>query len=455
MVNLSPGQRKDSRRSATAAFPRAAAALAVADVLGPGRALDDALELRLAKLTDRRDLGLSREIAYGVLRFLPRLRFAAARLLQHPLKSRDLDVECLLLAGIYQLLYLRVPAHAAVAETVDAVRVLGKPWAKGLVNGVLRNFERRKSQLSEAMGRDRAARLCFPDWLYARLRRSWPEDWARVVEHSNARPPMALRVNKARLSRRMYVSQLAEAGLAVRPLPATTCGLQLDRPVAVEALPGFADGLVSIQDGAAQLAVPLLQLEPGQQVLDACAAPGGKTAQVLETEPGVALTAVDASPERLLLLRDNLTRLGLDARVLASDVTDATGSWADRRYERVLLDVPCSATGVIRRHPDIKWLRRDRDIARLAGLQSKILDAVWSQLAAGGILVYSTCSLLAEENYEQMRSFLQRTPEAQELPIEAKWGRACVHGRQILTGDGGMDGFYFARLVKTAGSVPS
>jgi 16S rRNA (cytosine967-C5)-methyltransferase len=413
------------------------------------------LELRLAKLTDSRDLSLSREIAYGVLRFLPRLRFAAIRLLQYPLKSRDLDVECLLLAGIYQLLYLRVPAHAAVSETVAAVRVLGKPWAGGLLNGVLRNFERRKPQLLEAMGQDRAAQLCFPEWLLARLRRSWPEDWARVAEQSNLRPPMMLRVNKARLSRRVYARQLAEAGLTVRPLPNASSGLQLDRPVVVAALPGFDDGLVSVQDGAAQLAAPLLQLEAGQQVLDACAAPGGKTAQVLELQPGVALTAVDISPERLRLLRDNLARLRVHARVLAADVTDATEPWADRHYERILLDAPCSATGVIRRHPDIKWLRRDQDIACLISLQSQILDAVWSRLAPGGILVYATCSLLAEENHEQMRSFLQRTPEARELPIEAQWGRACTHGRQILTGDGGMDGFYFARLAKVAGSVPT
>ena len=433
-----------------AVFPRAAAALAVRDVLGAGRALDDALEKRLAKPADGRDRGLAREIAFGVLRYLPRLRFVAAHLLQRPLKPRDLDLECLLLAGLYQLLYLRVPAHAAVAETVAAVRPLGKPWASALLNGVLRTFTRRRQELVALMERDRAARLCFPDWLLTRLRRDWPDAWEQAVEQNNRRPPMALRVNAARLPRREYAARLAQAGLAARPLEHTVSGLLLDRPADVGVLPGFTQGLVSVQDGAAQLVAPLLRLEPGQQVLDACAAPGGKTGQMLETKSGVELTAVDVSAERLGRLRANLARLGLDARVLTADLEDPGGAWADRRYQRILLDAPCSATGVIRRHPDIKWLRREQDIGKLAARQRRILDTLWSQLAPGGMLVYVTCSLLAEENHEQMQSFLKRTCDAWELPIETKWGRVCLHGRQILTGDNDMDGFYFACLSKAA-----
>jgi len=423
--------------------------MAIKEVLGPGRALDQALELHLAGLDDPRDRGLAQEIAYGVLRFLPRLRLLAGRLLQRPMKQRDLDLECLLLAGLYQLLYLRVPAHAAVSETVAAVRLLNKPWAAGLLNGVLRSFGRRREQLLAELEADPAAHWCFPDWLLDRLRQAWPEEWETLVEQCNRRPPMALRVNAARGSRSGYAARLAEAGLAARPLPHTPQGLVLERPVEVEALPGFADGEVSVQDGAAQLAALLLQPQAGQHILDACAAPGGKSAHILELAPEARLTAVDVSPERLEPLRANLARLALQARVVAGDVADPSGDgWAEGSYQRILLDVPCSATGVIRRHPDIKWLRRPADIARLAELQGRILAAVWPRLAPGGILVYATCSLLPEENHQQMQAFVRRTDDARELPIEAGWGRPCPFGRQLLTGDDGMDGFYFARLTK-------
>ncbi len=435
----------------SAARPRAVAALAVHDVLGPGRALDQALEQRLGGLSDGRDRGLAREIAYGVLRFLPRLRLLAAKLLQRPIKRRDLDLECLLLAGLYQLLYLRVPAHAAVSETVAAARLLDKPWAAGLLNGVLRGFGRRREELLAALEQESSARWCFPGWLLERLRSTWPDAWEELVEQSNRRPPMVLRVNRALTSRTEYAGRLAAAGLAARPLVHAAQGLVLDRPVEVEALPGFGDGLVSVQDGAAQLAAPLLQPEAGQRVLDACAAPGGKAAHILELAPEVKLTAVDINLERLEPLRANLARLQLDARVLAGDVADRSGAWAEGRYERILLDVPCSATGVIRRHPDIKWLRRPADIGRLTRLQARILDTLWSRLVPGGMLVYVTCSLLAEENYQQIQAFLQRTDDARELPIEAPWGRICRHGRQVLTGAAAMDGFYFARLTKLEG----
>ncbi len=437
--------------AAGAARPRALAALAVRDVLGPGRALDQALEQRLGELSDGRDRGLAREIAYGVLRFLPRLRLLAVKLLQRPIKRRDLDLECLLLVGLYQLLYLRVPAHAAVSETVAAARLLDKPWAAGLLNGVLRGFGRRRQELLAALEQEPSARWCFPGWLLERLRSTWPDVWEELVEQSNRRPPMVLRVNGSRTSRTEYAERLAAAGLAARPLAHAAQGLVLDRPVEVEALPGFGDGLVSVQDGAAQLAAPLLQPVAGQRVLDACAAPGGKAAHILELAPGAKLTAVDISPERLEPLRANLARLQLGARVLAGDVADRSGAWAEGRYERILLDVPCSATGVIRRHPDIKWLRRPADIGRLTRLQARILDTLWSRLVPGGMLVYVTCSLLAEENYQQIQAFLQRTGDARELPIEAPWGRICRHGRQVLTGAAAMDGFYFARLTKLEG----
>jgi 16S rRNA (cytosine967-C5)-methyltransferase len=429
--------------------PRLAAALAVKDVLGSGRALDSALENRLQRLADPRDRALASEIAYGVLRFLPRLRTLAAPLLRQPIKSRDLDVEALLLGGIYQIRDLRVPAHAAVSASVDAGGKLRKPWAGGLLNAVLRNFQRRRSELEQAAEQDPTARHCHPDWLQAALQRSWPEHWQQLTAAGNAHPPMVLRVNTARISRRDYAARLMAAGVTARPLPHASAALQLDRPRDVLSLPGFGDGLVSVQDGAAQLAAPLLAAEPGHQVLDACAAPGGKTAHLLELTAGIEVTAVDLEP-RLEPLRANLDRLGLTARVLAGDLGERAGPWADRSYQRILLDAPCSATGVIRRHPDIKWLRRPQDIAKLATEQARILDALWPLLAPGGMLLYVTCSVLAEENHIAVHDFLQRSADAEELPIEADWGHPCPHGRQVLSGEAGMDGFYFARLRKSA-----
>ncbi len=427
---------------------RAAAALAVTDVLGAGRALDEALARRLHTLDDGRDRALAQEMAYGVLRLLPRLQALSAALLQRPLKARDRDLGCLLYAGLYQLLELRVPAHAAVSETVAGAARLGKPWAGKLVNAVLRNFQRRREELLAPLDGSAETRLCFPAWLLARLRHDWPQDWEGIAAQSNRHPPMTLRVNPLQTESKGYAAELAAAGFTARPSPHAEQALVLDRPVDVERLPGFGAGRVSVQDAAAQLAAGLLDAGAGEQVLDACAAPGGKSAHLLERTSGIELTAVDVNAARLHSVESGLQRLGLSARLVTADMTEPAGAWTDRRYQRILLDVPCSATGVIRRHPDIKWLRRDADIARLAQTQRRILDTVWPHLTDGGMLVYVTCSLLAEENHEQMQAFLQRTPDAVEIPIDAAWGRACRHGRQILTGEDAMDGFYFARLAK-------
>jgi 16S rRNA (cytosine967-C5)-methyltransferase len=435
-----------------AAHSRWAAAQAVKDVLGAGQALDQALPPRLQSLGDSRDKGLASEMAYGVLRHLSQLQAIASALLQKPLKPRDLDVQCLLLVGLYQLIHLRVPSHAAVSETVAATRLAGKPWASGLLNALLRAFQRRREQLLAAAAQDEAKALNFPPWLLQALRQYWPDDWRMLAEQSNQRPPMSLRVNQTHVSRAKYAELLAAAGIAARPLAHNPLGLLLDSAVDVDVLPGFADGWVSVQDAAAQLAAPLLAVSGAQQVLDACAAPGGKSAHILELAPQAALTAVDLNPRRLAPMRDSLQRLGLSARLLEADMSNPEGVWADRQYQRILLDVPCSASGVIRRHPDIKWLRRASDIERLAQLQARILDAVWPSLAPGGELLYVTCSVLAPENQQQIEAFLQRTEDAREEPIEAQWGRAMAYGRQVLTGEADMDGFYFARLRKHAGA---
>ncbi len=389
------------------------------------------------------------ELCYGVLRWWLRLQWFASRLLERPLKKKDQDLEALILIGLYQLIYMRTPSHAAVTETVEGARGLGKSWAAGLINGVLRNFIRRQDELLVAIQKDASADLSCPQWLLEKIQGSWPYQWRAVLEATNTRPPMGLRVNLQRGSRREYVDRLQAESITARPIPDTASGLVLDRPRDVSELPGFNEGLVSVQDGGAQLAAGLMELDSGQEVLDLCAAPGGKTCHILEiASDSVSMTAVDVSPERLQRVQENLGRLGLKADLYAGDAEKPNGAWAERSYDRILLDVPCSATGVIRRHPDIKLLRRPEDIDVLAKLQRQILRSAWSLLRPGGVLLYVTCSLLPQENEEQIESFLSNTGDAIELPIAGDWGHARSHGRQTLPGEASMDGFFYARLQK-------
>jgi 16S rRNA (cytosine967-C5)-methyltransferase len=361
-------------------------------------------------------------------------------------------VRGLLLVGLYQLAEMRVAAYAAVDETVAAARVLGKDWAAGLVNGVLRAFLRERAALELAAAADPAAAHAHPSWLVARLQAAWPDDWPALLHAGNGRPPMTLRVNRLRVSVAAYLGTLAAAGLAAVPAELVPSAVVLAQPVDVGRLPGFGAGAVSVQDAGAQLAAPLLDPQPGQAVLDACAAPGGKTGHLLEGCPDARVTAVDVDARRLARVRENLDRLGLAARLAEGDAEHPAGEWAAERYDRILLDVPCTATGVIRRHPDIKLLRRAPDVGELVARQARILDAVWPLLRPGGILLYVTCSLLPEENEGQIARFLGRRPDARAVPIEAVWGRPAGAGRQILTGEHGMDGFYYARL-RRAGSA--
>jgi len=426
------------------AVPRVAAARALAAILG-GQSLSEVLPVATVPVRDR---ALLAELLFGTCRWFHRLDFYLGRLLQRPLKPRDVDVRTLLLVGLYQLTELRVPDHAAVDETVAAARGLGKAWAAGLVNGVLRSFLRQRAALEAAARDDPAAAHAHPAWLVARLQAAWPGDWQAVLDAANGRPPMTLRVNRLRASLDAAAQTLAAAGLRATPVPDVPSALVLERPVDVAALPGFADGVLSVQDAGAQLAAPLLDPQPGERVLDACAAPGGKTGHLLEWCPDAEVTAVDIDPRRLARIRENLDRLGLQAQLFAGDAAQPAGSWAQALYDRILLDVPCTATGVIRRHPDIKLLRRPTDVAELAERQSRILDAVWPLLRPGGILLYVTCSLLPDENHLQIDRFLGRRTDVRALAIEAPWGRPVGAGRQTLPGERTMDGFFYARLEK-------
>jgi len=428
---------------------RAAAARVLAQLVASGRSLADALLPFQSAFEDARDAALLQELVFGTARWYFRLDALLALLLRKPLKPRDLDIRCLLLAGLYQLDKLSLPQRVAVNETVQAVRALDKDWASALVNAVLRGFQRDRARLDDAIAGDPAARYAHPAWLIDLLRRDWPQHWEAMLSANNARPPLCLRVNRRRITRAEYLERLAEHALLAEPLAWTSQGIRLSSPVVVDALPGFRNGDVSVQDGAAQLAAGLLQLAPGQRVLDACAAPGGKTAQVIESEPSARVTAVDIDAGRLSRAGESLARLGLQAELVAGDAGNPDGWWDGRPYERILLDVPCSATGVIRRHPDIKLLRRSADVTKLVVRQAAILRAVWPLLAPGGMLLYCTCSVLDAENSGQIGRFMERQLDAAEIPIDAPWGHVCVHGRQILPGEDEMDGFYFACLQKS------
>jgi 16S rRNA (cytosine967-C5)-methyltransferase len=426
---------------------RSAAARVITLVLEEGRSLAAALPPALATLPPA-ERGLAQELCYGTLRWAPRLEALADKLLDKPLRARDRDVHALLLTGLYQLLYLNVPVHAAVSLTVDATARLGKDWARGLLNGVLRRLQREQEALLAAVDAGDTAALAHPAWLLGRLAQDWPEHWRDIAAANNVRPPMTLRVNRLHGSREQYLERLQQAGLPAAASSHAPDALTLETPVAVERLPGFADGDVSVQDAAAQLAAGLLQLAPGQRVLDACAAPGGKTGHILEACPDVELLALDSDAERLARVQENLTRLGLTAELRAGDAGDPKTWWDGRPYDRILLDAPCSGSGVIRRHPDIKSLRRAEDIAALNLQQARLLRALWPLLAPGGILVYATCSILTAENAGQVTAFLRDEAQARELPISAAWGLAAAAGRQILPGENGMDGFYYAALGK-------
>jgi len=427
------------------------AAQVVASVLA-GKSLNTTLAAALRKAPPAAQAQIQ-DLCYGTVRWHPRVAVILNQLLHKPLPQREREVRALALVGLYGLLYTQSPAYATVSETVAAARCLrGKGWATGLINAVLRGLLRRKDEILRAADASPAARYAHPDWLLQRLQEDWPADWEAVVTANNEHPPMVLRIALDRCSRSQYLSALARVHLPARPHPTVASAVTLERPCEVGRLPGFDQGLVSVQDAAAQLAALLLDPGPGQRVLDACAAPGGKTGHVLELQPEIAeVVAIDNDKQRLTRVEETLERLQRRATLHLADAADTPNWWNGERFERILLDVPCSATGVIRRHPDIKLLRRANDIAKLAERQLQLLQAIWNMLACGGKLVYATCSVLKMENCDVLERFLAQQPDARvDLPT-TDWGRACGRGVQILPGDGNMDGFFYVRLLKQPG----
>lgn len=435
----------------SSAAVRADAARVLASVL-QGRSLDAALKIDPRASAQER--GLMRSLCFDSVRWYVRLEALLNRLLSRPNQSLAPEVRALAIVGLCQLLYTQIPAHAAVAETVEAARLLRQPRAAGLINALLRRCLREQAVLTRAIDADLAIRTAHPAWLVEQLASDWPNEHLTILDANNERPPFWIRVNRRRIPGVAYRRELEAQGHRIVASLFEDEALWLERPVEVTELPGFAEGWVSVQDAAAQLAARLLDGQAGERILDACAAPGGKTGHLLELQPELAeIVAVDQSAERMERVEQNLRRLALNARLVTADAAQPSTWWDGKSFERILLDVPCSATGVIRRHPDIKLLRRAGDIAELAQKQIFLLRQTWGMLAAGGRLLYASCSVLRAETTQVIETFLASASNSRDITSNVVtalgFDPAPGPGHRIRTGSAGMDGFYYAVLEKS------
>ena len=429
--------------------PRATAVSILLAVIYSGRSLTGQLARGLPALEKATDRRLAQELSFGVLRWYTRLQGLTTRLLRKPFKARDRDIQVLVLLGLYQLLYLDKPAHAVIDETVQVTRLLSKPWATAVVNAVLRTCQRRQEELLAELDKQPEARWAHPAWMLTRFQTDWPDHWQEIAEANNQRPPLVLRVNARHHTATSYAQLLQAEGVAAEPVPGCESALYLPVALPVDALPGFEQGWVSVQDAGAQLAAELLDAGPGERILDACAAPGGKTCHILERQPGIGeVVALDIAAERLQQVEANLQRLALKATLRTADAVATDRWWDGKPFARILLDAPCSASGVIRRHPDIKVLRREADIAPLVARQQQLLRALWPLLAPGGMLLYVTCSVLKCENSDQIQCFMAAHPDCVVADLVFDFGHSQPAGWQILPGERNMDGFYYACLTK-------
>lgn len=428
---------------------RAAATQVIAQILRNQGSISSLLPAVSSQVAEH-DRALLQELCFGTCRYYPQLQAYTECLLDKPLRTKDSDVQAVLLLGLYQLLHTRIPDHAAIGETVEVTRYIKKPWATGLINGVLRQFQRDSSKLADLLRENRAFQSNHPAWLDGMLRKNWPAQFDAIAAANNQHPPFTLRLNTRRLTRDIYLQQLADLQITASATAFSPYGITLERACDPRTLPGFAEGWISVQDEAAQLSGDLLQLSSNMRVLDACCAPGGKTGHLLELEPSLKVTALDVEERRLHRVRENLARLNVTADIRCGDGTRPQDWWDGELFDRILLDAPCSATGIIRRHPDIKVLRTPEDIAKLSELQGQLLDSLWPLLKPGGILLYATCSVLPRENTLAAGAFLKRQPQASSDVLDAEWGIPQTCGRQLLPQTGGHDGFYYARLRKPA-----
>ncbi|MET0654448.1 MAG: 16S rRNA (cytosine(967)-C(5))-methyltransferase RsmB [Pseudoxanthomonas sp.] len=420
---------------------RVLAAKVLDAVIRRGRSLKGELVTALAQLPDPRDRALLEAICFSALRQRARYEAALQLWLQKPLGEKDGDVRALLLVGFAQIDAMGLPAHAALSATVEAARTLGRPHQAGMINALLRRAQREGFPES-----DPAA--AWPAWLRKKMNLEWGDRAAAIFEASAHAAPLWLRVNRRKGSRDEYAARLQQAGIASSTDPDLPDALRVDLPVAVSALPGFAEGDVSVQDGSAQQVADALPIAAGARVLDACAAPGGKSAHLLERDPSMRLLALDVDQRRLNRVRETLARIGAQADFRAADASDVQSWWDGEPFDAVLLDAPCSATGIVRRQPDVLLHRRPEDLSSLLVLQARLLDGLWRTVKPGGVLLYATCSILQDENARQISSFVTRTPDVAAEILDSRYGHAAGDGRQRLTGEKGMDGFFYALLRK-------
>ena len=410
------------------------------------------LSTLLTEYSDHPEIPLLQELCFGTCRWYFSLEFLLNKLVTKPLKAKDQDVQNLILVGLYQLKELEIADHAAVNETVAGTLTLNKPWAKPLVNAVLRNYQRNQHKLSKELAESPpSSKYSCPSWLINEISIAWGPKSHSILKGYNQRPPLTLRVNIAKKSPEEIVSVFSRHHIQVRRGKIANTAIYLETPLPVDKIPGFSDGWLSVQDESSQLVPKLLSLKPKLRVLDACAAPGGKTCAILESEHSLTeIVALDDSESRLQKARENLNRTGFKASLIKGDATRPTQWWDGHLFDRILLDAPCSGSGVIRRHPDIKILRREKDIEELTKKQAMMLDSLWQCLKPNGLLLYTTCSILPRENHIQIKKFIQRTNNAKYEGIPADWGVECGHGRQLLTdNEDGHDGFFYSLLSKS------
>ncbi|OED37430.1 16S rRNA (cytosine(967)-C(5))-methyltransferase [Chromatiales bacterium (ex Bugula neritina AB1)] len=434
----------------TSADVRLTAVRALTSVVRDGKSLGELLPT-VQEAMGSRESALLQELTFGTARWCYRLDSQLQQLQKKPLRNKDSDIKIALWLAMYEIEFMRTPDYAVVNSYVALPKKLRKIWAKGLVNATLREFIRRR-QDNPVSDQSLSARYSLPQWLLEQIKKDWPARSEEIFNAGNSRPPLVLRVNNRHLSRDQYLPEL-QAALAETEIQTTVgeLGRQsvvLDKSTRVTDLPGYEAGWFSVQDSAAQLAAELVDPQPAERILDACAAPGGKTCHLLESGELVEVLAIDNNARRLQRVEDNLQRLNLQAKCFCVDASDTDQWWDKNQFDAILLDAPCSAIGVLRRHPEIRLLRQPSDIQPLIAAQSRLLCSLWKTLKPGGRLIYATCSVLKSENEAQIERFLANTDDAAERPIEAQWGIPCKFGRQILPGQHGADGFYYAILVK-------
>ncbi|MGE6463675.1 16S rRNA (cytosine(967)-C(5))-methyltransferase RsmB [Pseudoalteromonas tetraodonis] len=424
---------------------RALAAETLYNVVDKGASLNQELPFASQGLSPK-DKALLQQICYGVLRYLPSLENYCQHLVEQPLKGKRRIFQFLLYVGIYQLQHMRVPPHAAISETVNALQQLRALGLKGLINAILRSFQRQQVELEEKAKQIPVCLYNHPNWFIKQVKEAYPDSWEDILEANQQQAPMWLRVNQSQFSTQEYSEMLTANDIEHTLNPDFIDGIKLSKPRDVFSLPEFDTGACSVQDAAAQLAARYLDPQNSDSILDACAAPGGKTCHILELADADVL-ALDSDATRLERVKQNLERIGLGADLQCGDASQPHTWWDEEQFDRILLDVPCSATGVIRRHPDIKWLRRASDINDLSTLQGDILDSIWPLLKPGGTLVYATCSVLPQENQQQVAKFLANNEDAEHIPLHSE-DTKTTPGLQLLPGES--DGFYYAKLVKKA-----